>query len=42
MCEGTPPPVNCATWTLLSCADAVVPFAPLVAPVKVVDEPIAV
>ena len=39
---GIPPPLNCATCTPLSWADAVVPFAPLVAPVKVVDEPIAV
>ena len=34
---GTPPCSNCATCVALSCAEAVVSLAPLVAPVKVVE-----
>ena len=39
---GIPPSSNCATWTPLSCAEAVVLLAPLVTPVNVVELPIAV
>jgi hypothetical protein len=34
-CVGTPPLSNCATDVLVLCVAAVVPFAPLVQPVKV-------